>query len=295
MTGYLQRLATRLVEPQATIRPRVASRFEAQASWVPAAGRLAIEAQGDRVTAGQRPQPPARRASPVLSEATQPAAAQAAGHDLPRNNPPAARPQPEPVAQAGARVDAGSQPRPVAALPRTLSASPEPREPMLSNAMDAALKGTAGGAWGHGSPQLADPAQAATAPRPTSAGEDLLSRPAKDSPDSTAPTNQTVGLRVTADETASAPDASLRPGSDDRALATPAWPPQPIAPRRRPHQSDAENAAPTVVEVTIGSVEVRGPAAAATPARPARAAVRAGATPRLNLQDYLHRRSEGGR
>jgi hypothetical protein len=177
-------------------------------------------------------------------------------------------------------------------MPGTLSASPQSGEPALSYALGVPMQRTAVDSRAHSPLQLSDAPQAATVPIQMPAGGDLPARPA---PASTAPPIQAVSMRVTADEAVSARDASLRPGSPDRILATPAWPPQPIAPRRRQLQPDTHNAAPTVVEVTIGTVEVRGPAAAAAPAPRAHTAVRAGATPRLSLQSYLSRRSEGGR
>lgn len=254
MSDYLRRLATRLVEPPAQIRPRPASRFEAPETIGPPLADTAFSQvvsgtpvprphlvrpplASARALPAQRQQTPRTERSiapPLLAKADPAVAARRHGEvatdralrevHAPAN---AAGPTDAGVAMADQVPRASREPDTVA---------PQPTPPPIALALPAAARRS-----------------------PAAGGEaDEVRRP------------------VLADRVAQWRDPVERAAQEPvkaAALATPS--------------AAAADTSPTVVQVTIGKVEVRAPSPPrAQPTAPDRAG------PRLSLQNYLQRRGE---
>lgn len=264
MSDYLKRLATRLVEPPTQIRPRVASRFETP-----------------EATTAPRDRPRMADALPLQH-----------GPGMPAHRPRAIRFPLNPSLHTDTPPDAPSE-RPTngTTTPPSL-ATPDPAPaPRMQNSMatnpvrresPAEVK----------SPQPIDEAVATTSPSRQAPPEQAGATPQPRPRPSSAPVVIAPRQAMTHAEKAETDGANrLAQQPADR-----------LAPWRNPIERDARQSfktasvkpmaatadpSPTVVQVTIGKVEVRGPAPPRTQsAAPARAA------PRLSLQNYLQRRGE---
>jgi hypothetical protein len=261
VTGYLDRLAARLVEPRSHIRPRPLSRFEA----VDAPAAL-VEEVGTAGEAESLPAPPARAQPPRAADDrgdgvrhfasnTPPSVRSieisADAHTAPAANLVLTEPSALDASTAEAKqVGAPAGHDPVAPTPETVGA-PEPHSPASHRAMPAAVPAVV-----QASPM---PKDATTLPP---AIEDRIS-----------PWRAPV-------------ERPAQPAIESRTTA-----PGPLTttlPRQRDKPDAQVDDGPSVVQVTIGRLEVRAPEAPRRPAaKPARAA------PRMSLQDYLQRRTEG--
>ncbi len=270
MKSYLDRLAARLVEPRSHIRPRPLSRFEladAPATLVEEVGMA-----GEEDTA---PAPPTR---------TQPTRAVDDRDDGIRqfaSTTPALR------AEA---IAAPEDPHP-ASITNDVPAAPSALDAPAAEARDVRTPSRRDLAS-----LMAEPGEAPLAHRPTSN---------RAMPASVKALPAGPGATVRAASLPTAQNAIAPPEIEDRIspwrtpaerpvdprIDTRSTPQAPI-PAAMLQQGDKPGAAvddtPAVVQVTIGRLEVR---ATETPRRPFAKPTRA--APRMSLQDYLQRRSEG--
>ncbi|MBO9647935.1 MAG: hypothetical protein J7605_05440 [Variovorax sp.] len=251
MTGYLDRLAARLVEPRSHIRPRPVSRFEAvdaptavttEADALPAPTeraplRAAIDRRdGVRDVASETPSP-----AKVIQTPGEPHAAPVA--NVVRSVPSALDTSTTEARQGHAPL----RRTPLVPVPETVE-TPELHPPASRSAIPTAL------------PTLVHPAPTA---------------------------KETVGP-PTIEERIS-PWRAEQPAEPAIEARVVTQAPQPLAtPRQRDKPEAQVDDSPSVVQVTIGRLEVRAPE---PPRRPAAKPMRA--APRMSLQDYLQRRSEG--
>jgi hypothetical protein len=259
VTGYLDRLAARLVEPRSHIRPRPVSRFEAVDP--PAAFVEEVGAAEDTLPAPPtRAQPPraaddrgrgvghfASSTPPLVKSIETPADT----HTGPVANLALTAPSALDAQAAEAKqVRAPSRRHdPLVPMTETVEASERP-SPASHRAMPAAVPALA-----PASPTAKD----VTALPPAIEGRISPWR---------APVEHPAEPAIESRTTAPGPLATTLPRQSDK--------------------PDAEVDGPSVVQVTIGRLEVRAPEAPRRPAaKPPRAA------PRMSLQDYLQRRSEG--
>ncbi|MBB3178417.1 hypothetical protein [Variovorax sp. Sphag1AA] len=262
MTGYLDRLATRLVEPRSHIRPRPLSRFEAVDAPAAISEDIGTKDADTSLAPSERAQP-----SRVAVDRRDTV------HDAPSKTPPPAKfietPEEEPH-----RAPVANVPR---SMPSALDApttetqqgrapsrhapfvpAPETREaPRLQSSASRSAMPT-------GTTTLAEPSPTAKEPVGPPAIEERIS-PWR------APLEHPAEPAIEARATTQAPLPATTP-----------------APRQRAKPEAQVDDSPSVVQVTIGRLEVRAPEPPRRPsAKPTRAA------PRMSLQDYLQRRSEG--
>jgi len=263
VTGYLDRLAARLVEPRSHIRPRPLSRFEVVDT--PLAAVEAAHAAGEMnipPVPSARMQPP--HAADDRREMVRHFASDMPTHAEAIETP--ADPQPPPITTVA---------RATPSTPSTLNASTaeardvrapsglddagpmsEPVEafrlnsPVARHAMPAAVR----------APVHASPAVKGTLAPP--AIEDRIS-PWR------APAERLAEPAIDTRKTAQGPPTATMPQQRDKPVA-------------------AVDDGPAVVQVTIGRLEVRAPD---TPRQPTAKSRRP--APRMSLQDYLQRRAEG--
>ena len=312
MSAYLERLALRLVgTPVAIVRPRLPARFEAWATS--AAERPGPWGDGDR-DAGPLPNTPA--------DATAGAGSHLAYADGQSGDPTAAAQRlPRPPAQPGAGAAAVA--RASGRLDDDVAAAGD------GSTKAAAGTAAAGAATGPGpAPHHSGPAgrhgPAAAGAAPATSGPDAPAAAAADTArrHTSRPGEQAVRARQTLagtpnlfDEASSQPghgrggvvpgavaglaagslrgsgpsaatdSAPARPSPGHAAVPSPAWP-------GSAHGALPSDAAP-VVEVTIGSVELRLPASAASSRATVLRPQPTAPAPRLSLRDYLRRRGEG--
>jgi hypothetical protein len=281
---YLERLAARLVEPRTRIRPRPVSRFEA--TDLPTAP---VEEAARVVEEEASPAPPLRERPARLEVDRGDPVPQAAPETPPMRTEPIARP-------------AGPRPAPVvmqevSGQPAAHDTSmPAPRDVRTPTRHDLA-------------PAVSEPIDAQR-PHPPASKRAIVDampfslpypspRPGTAHPAAPVPLAPTAPIVPDAPTLHAphadrilpwrAPDARVaRPAIDTRTAAH-----APISgpPSQRHDKAGAAAPAeetPGVVQVTIGRLEVRAPE---TPRRPFQKPARA--APRMSLQDYLQRRTEG--
>jgi hypothetical protein len=268
--GYFDRLAARLVEPRPLIRPRPLSRFEATDPLTAPTQEPAMAGEED--TLRTRP----ARAAVDRGDAVRPSAS---------ITPPA---HTEAIARA--------HPRP-ASVTNVIPAAPSARDARTSAPPEAGTP-----ARRELASQLAEPVDAPVAHRPASTHpvtaatpspiEVLSQRPSAAVPPSPVPTVQDTTARPGIADRISpwrAPDERAALPPIDTRTSTQA-PIAGVVSQHRDKPGAAADHSPAVVQVTIGRLEVRAPEVARRPfAKPTRAA------PRMSLQDYLQRRTEGPR
>lgn len=274
MKGYLDRLAARLVEPRSHIRPRPLSRFE-----IPDARTTFVEEVGIAGEEDALPAPPTRarptRAADDRGDGVRQFASSA-----------------PPLRAEAIENPAGPHP---ASVTNDITAAPSARDALIAQERDVRVpsRHDLGSA-------MAEPAEAPLAHRPASGRAIPAAMPASLE---ALPTSQSAAVPAASVPTAQ--DAIVLPGIEDRISpwrapaerrAEPAidtlTTAQGTIPTAMPQQRDKPGAAvddtPAVVQVTIGRLEVRAPEPPRRPfAKPTRAA------PRMSLQDYLQRRTEG--
>jgi len=269
--SYLDRLAARLVEPRSHIRPRPLSRFEL--ADAPSAFVEEVGMAGEEDTV---PAPPTRAQPMRAMDDRDDGIRQFASTTLPLLRAEAIA-TPEDPHPASITTD-------IPAAPSTLDApAAEARDVRAPSRRDPASL-------------MAEPVEAPLAHRLTSN---------RAMPASVEALPPGPGATVTAASGPKAQDPIAPPGIEDRIspwrapAERPAEPaidtrsttqgPIPAAmPQQRDNPAAAVDDTPAVVQITIGRLEVRAPETPRRPsAKPARAA------PRMSLQDYLQRRTEG--
>jgi hypothetical protein len=283
MADYLSGLLARSTATSPAVRPRMRGLFEP----VSAPGDAAIEVHDDAAPqrdAADHPAPPdptpVPAGSPAHDEGPRPATREPRRPAAPERRPPettAAGPAPSPPPSAHSRP-----PAPADRHTRDTAAPLSPVAPPLLAVMRRRPTAPA-----------SDPSVAAGAPRRDTA---TAPPPAVSAPPAapTAPPDSRERLRaiarevldaaVSPSETGAAPAA--RPVAPDHERV-PTVPAIPVTAPREPPTAAAAPAAPTLVSVTIGRVEVR---AAAEPPRPEPRKPRKAAGPSA-LEEYLSHRN----
>ena len=285
MSGFLKRLATAMTEGASVsaIRPRQASRFEpvTAADATIAAGSVEAETE-------VRAPSPARRAAPVSVHA-----------DGPRVEVTSTAERATTVSTPSTSIASETAAGPTQPLPGQTPQKVSP--PTRGPTEDMARSSIADREFARATTGMPGPAQPthhlASTPLPPVEGAAPITGPAIPRPfaekaqqsraaarpvDAARGESQVVAPRERVYVSLHAPASASTPAP---APATAG----PLSPRAIPTVATRESADPTVVEINIGTVEVRNPAPAPAP-RAARPALgRAG--PRLGLQAYLERRS----
>jgi hypothetical protein len=258
VSSYLDRLAARLVEPRSHIRPRPSSRFEVADAPATLVEEVGMASEGDTLRA--RPMRAADDRGDVVRQVastTPPLRTEAtATHADPH---PASATNANDITAAPSALDASTAEAPdIRARSRHDLASPRAKPFEAPPARRSAAGPTI---------RAAMPASFAAQPPP----QDAIELPGIE--DRIAPWRAPT-------------ERPAEPAIDTRTAT------QGPIPTANPQQHDKAAAAaddkPAVVQVTIGRLEVR---AAETPRRPVAKPTRA--APRMSLQDYLQRRTEG--
>jgi hypothetical protein len=280
MTGigpdFLASIAAKAVGTAPLVEPRLPSRFEARPEGAGDFARAWEEPL--ELEAMPRPYPPPRRravAEPAGdSEPAGRQAAQTAGPAEPRLPDRAGKADQAP---ATAREVAQAPPAPVAphrpAAARAAGPSParEPPPPLLVVPAGAELRDA---------PERVAPRPAFEIAAPAAREQERLASPVAEAAAPDAAATNRIGAP------APAPAAQPRPPAAELTLRSPEAGPRPTRGERRAAETEPA-ARPPVVNITIGRIEVRAPAAsAARPSRPARAPSPAPES----LADYLKRR-----
>lgn len=285
MPDFLDAVVARIGPGRPAVRPRVAGVFEPVGSaWGPGhldapVGLTEVEQAAPRVVADAdaEDRPPRVARSPEPREAAHAPRSDAPPQETAVQRPaPPKRPEPPVPAAADAPERRAAQP-PQPPLPPPGPAAAEPPQPPPVRA------------------------RRSPAPRPAVEAPTSAQAPRPDPPLSLTDRLRSLAAEVTGTVTAQ-PSADRRdPAADERPSSAPTSPapraarrappaPVPAPPGPAPGSPAPVAPAQTLVQVTIGRVEVRGPAAA-PPARPQRRETVRPAT----LDEYLARRNGTGR
>ncbi|SEB20113.1 hypothetical protein [Variovorax sp. YR216] len=261
MTGYLDRLAARLVEPRSHIRPRPLSRFE-----VVDAPAAFVDEAGTSGEADALPMPSRRAQTPLAAEDRSEAVRHFASDTPPHVEATGTTPdrQPAPITKV------------VPATPSTLDASTaEAKQVRAPSRQDRVVP----------APETVEVPQLHS-----SVSHRAMSAAAPASVPAT-PTAKDAAVPPAIEDRIShwrAPVERLAEAAIDTRTPAQAAQPTPMPRQRDRPEAAAVDDGPSVVQVTIGRLEVRAPEPPRQPAaKPKRAA------PRMSLQDYLQRRTEG--